>query len=82
LNKLELQNIATETISISKSGKYLTTSGQVPIDISDAVAKCFHKVLFDDGLITYYDRVMFAIPDENSENYRAFRKGLVLQASI
>ena len=40
-------------------------------NLPESVAKCFHKVLFDDGLITYYDRVLFAIPDENSENYRA-----------
>ncbi|MCL2877378.1 MAG: TIGR02452 family protein [Acidobacteria bacterium] len=40
LNRPELRTIAAETISISKSGKYLTTDGNIPIDISDAVAAC------------------------------------------
>lgn len=40
------------------------------------VAEHFRKALFDDGLIAHFDRVLFAIPNENSENHRTFRRCL------
>jgi uncharacterized protein (TIGR02452 family) len=43
-------------------------------NLPEPVAERFRKALFDDGLIASFDRVLFAIPNENSENHRAFRK--------
>ena len=43
-------------------------------NLPEPVAECFRKALFGDGLIAHFDRVLFAIPNENSENHRAFRK--------
>jgi len=41
-------------------------------NLPEPVAKLFHRALFGDGLIACFDRVMFAIPNEKSENHRAF----------
>jgi len=43
-------------------------------NLPEPVAERFHKALFDDGLIAHFDRVLFAIPNEKSENHGAFRK--------
>jgi len=43
-------------------------------NLPEPVAERFSKALFDDGLIAHFDCVMFAIPNENSENHQAFRK--------
>jgi len=40
VNQSALRTIATETITISKGGKYLPAKGNVPVDISDAIAAC------------------------------------------
>ena len=43
-------------------------------NLPEPVAERFRKALFDNALIAHFDRVLFAIPNENSENCRAFRK--------